>query len=89
MLAIIEHKESKPRKPLPPLDPVDELLFGRSLDLNTLHPKVREIYSDSFKQLDDMDKVCDFSFQRVQILKYSPTLTQVLDTYLQRAIGAS
>ena len=40
-----------------PLDPVDELLFGREIDQEKLHPKIREIYSPAFKQLEEMDDV--------------------------------
>ena len=59
MIAIIEYKGLKPRQqpPVPPLDPVDELLFGAPLDLDSLHPQVRDIYASGFKQLEEMDKV--------------------------------
>ncbi|KIL57768.1 hypothetical protein M378DRAFT_200701 [Amanita muscaria Koide BX008] len=43
--------------PLPPLDPVDAILFGRPIDVESLHPSVREIYSSAFQQLEEMDKV--------------------------------
>jgi hypothetical protein len=57
MLAIIEFSGKAARKPLPPLDPVEGLLFGRPVDQATLHPQIRDIYSSSFKKLEDMDKV--------------------------------
>ena len=57
MIAIIEYKGLRPRQPIPPLDPVDELLFGAPLDLDSLHPQVRDIYASGFKQLEEMDKV--------------------------------
>ncbi|KAJ7733770.1 hypothetical protein DFH07DRAFT_754608 [Mycena maculata] len=57
MMAVIEFRGSVPRKPLPPLDPVDEMLFGRPVDMGSLHPKIRDIYADAFKHMDDMDKV--------------------------------
>jgi hypothetical protein len=57
MMAVIEYRGSGPRKPLPPLDPVDEMLFGRPVDMGSLHPKIREVYADAFRQMDDMDKV--------------------------------
>ena len=58
MLAIIEYKGLRPKKPVPlPLDPVDELLFGAPLDLESLHPQVRDIYASGFIQLEEMDKV--------------------------------
>ena len=61
MLAIIELRASAAKRPeLPPLDPVDELLFGREIDINTLHPKIRDIYADSFKELDEMDTVSTY-----------------------------
>jgi len=59
MMAIIEYKAlaSAPKKPTPKVDPVDELLFGTPLDLESLHPQVRDIYAAGFKQLEEMDKV--------------------------------
>lgn len=58
MLAVIEARGRIRKKPsLPPLDPVDDLLFGREIDMNSLHPKIKEIYSDTFKQLEEMDHV--------------------------------
>lgn len=57
MMAIIEYKGLRPKKPVPPLDTVDELLFGAPLDLDSLHPQVRDIYASGFKQLEEMDKV--------------------------------
>jgi hypothetical protein len=67
MMAIIEYKASKPQKPLPPQDPVDALLFGRPVDLESLHPQVREIYEPAFKQLEDIDKVCVLRFYRAAL----------------------
>lgn len=60
MLSVIECRALKPASPLPPLDHVDDLLFGRPLDSVTLHPEIKDIYADSFKQLEDMDKVRGF-----------------------------
>ena len=60
MLAVIEMRartQLGPREELKPLDPVDELLFGREIDQEKLHPKIREIYSPAFKQLEEMDDV--------------------------------
>ncbi|KAJ3531121.1 hypothetical protein NMY22_g8287 [Coprinellus aureogranulatus] len=60
MMAIIECKALPPqKKPTRPVDPADELLFGTPIDLESLHPLVREIYAPGFKQLEDMDKVLD------------------------------
>ncbi|KAI0059360.1 hypothetical protein BV25DRAFT_1889997 [Artomyces pyxidatus] len=60
MMAIIELAGLRNKTPpLSPMDPVDELLFGREIDLETLHPHIREIYGPSFQQLDDMDKILD------------------------------
>ncbi|KAF8056706.1 hypothetical protein FPV67DRAFT_1531114, partial [Lyophyllum atratum] len=59
MLTIIEYRDAKPRIPLPPLHPADELLFGRPMDLQALHPHVRDIYAPTFKQLEEMDKILD------------------------------
>ena len=55
MMAIIELAglQDKPA-PLPPLHPVDEMLFGRPLNLDELHPAIKEIYAPTLKQLDEM-----------------------------------
>ncbi len=55
MMAIIELSglQDKPA-PLPPLHPVDEMLFGRPLNLDDLHPAIKEIYAPTLKQLDEM-----------------------------------
>jgi hypothetical protein len=58
MMAIIELGGMLPKIPLPPMDPVDELLFGRPVDIDSPHPQIRDIYSGTFKELEDMDKVC-------------------------------
>ncbi|KAI0084194.1 hypothetical protein BDY19DRAFT_898933 [Irpex rosettiformis] len=66
MLAIIELRAMTAKKPpLPPLDPVDELLFGREIDVNTLHPQIRDIYAGSFKELEEMDTALDNLLQHV------------------------
>ena len=57
MMAVIECKSTQPRTALLPLHPTDELLFGRLVDLEGLHPSVREIYGPGFKQLEEFDKV--------------------------------
>ncbi|KAH9483226.1 Tip elongation aberrant protein Tea4 [Psilocybe cubensis] len=59
MMSIIEYKASVPSKPTPRPHPVDELLFGTPLDLQALHPSVRDIYADGFKHLEEIDKVLD------------------------------
>jgi hypothetical protein len=65
MMTIIELVGSSPRSPAVPMDPVDEFLFGRKLDIESLHPQVRDIYSESFKQLEAMDKTLDEFLQRI------------------------
>ena len=58
MMAIIELNAASTRpQPPPPTDYVDEMLFGSHLNLEDLHPRVREMFSGTFKQLDDMDRV--------------------------------
>jgi hypothetical protein len=59
MMTIIQLSGSSPKPPVPPMDPVDELLFGRELDIESLHPQVRDIYAESFNQLEAMDKTLD------------------------------
>lgn len=58
MMSIIQVTGSSPKPLVPPMDPVEEMLFGRKLDLETLHPQMRDIFSESFKQIEAMDKVC-------------------------------
>ena len=48
------------------MDVVDELLFGRKIDMEALHPQIRDIFSESFKQLEAIDKVCP-SIARVAV----------------------
>jgi len=55
MMAVIECKSAQPV--LPPFYPADYLLFERPVDLEGLHPSVRETYGPSFKQLEEFDKV--------------------------------
>ena len=59
MMAVIEMRASLNKK-IPeyePLDPVEEMLFGRPVDPETLHPEIRNIYASTFKQLEEMDQV--------------------------------
>lgn len=44
------------------VDPVNDMLFGRPIDLDSLHPKIRDLYADSFKRMAEMDEVnyCPF-----------------------------
>ncbi|KZT67056.1 hypothetical protein DAEQUDRAFT_729658 [Daedalea quercina L-15889] len=61
MMAVIELRASQ-QKDVPestPQDRVDELLFGKPNDMNALHPQIRDIYSGSFKQLEEMDQTLD------------------------------
>ncbi|KIK62074.1 hypothetical protein GYMLUDRAFT_73034 [Collybiopsis luxurians FD-317 M1] len=64
MLAVIEYRATQRNPMIKPgggrteiVDPVDEMLFGRSIDMDSLHPKVKEIYADSFKKMAEMDEV--------------------------------
>ncbi|KAF8629760.1 hypothetical protein AX15_003283 [Amanita polypyramis BW_CC] len=52
-------KQSYFTAPLQPLDLVDEIFFGRPLDPESLHPRIRDIYAGIFKQLEEMDKLLD------------------------------
>lgn len=59
MMAVIELKNMPAKKPeLQALDAADELLFGRNIELDSLHPDIRNICSTAYKQLDEMDNVC-------------------------------
>ena len=57
MMAIIELAglQDKP-PPLDPIHPFDEMLFGRPIRMDELHPAIREIYEPTFKLLNDMDQ---------------------------------
>jgi hypothetical protein len=57
MMAIIELAGLQDRPaPPPPVDPVDEMLFGRPINMEELHPAIREVYAPTFNQLDEMDQ---------------------------------
>jgi hypothetical protein len=61
MMAIIELAGLQDRPaPPPPVDPVDEMLFGRPIDMEELHPAIREVYAPTFNQLDEMDQASAF-----------------------------
>ena len=61
LLAFIEAsvvaKKPVVKDPPPPLSPVDAMLFGPQLDLNELHPLVRDIYKPLVERFDAMDRV--------------------------------
>ena len=60
MMAIIELAGLQDKPPPPePVHPIDEMLFGRQIDVDELHPAIREVYAPTFKQLDEMDQVSD------------------------------
>ncbi|KAG1731996.1 uncharacterized protein EDB91DRAFT_1206247 [Suillus paluster] len=59
MMAIIEIAGSAPKAPQTSVHPVDELLFGKPVDVMSLHPDIQEIYAGAFQQLDEMDKTLD------------------------------
>lgn len=65
MMAIIEIAGSAPKVPQPSVHPVDESLFGKPIDVTTLHPDIQEIYAGAFQQLDEMDKTLDEYLQYV------------------------
>ena len=50
-------KKPTVKDPPPPLSPVDAMLFGPQLDLNELHPQVRDIYKPLVERFDAMDRV--------------------------------
>ncbi|KAJ7056570.1 hypothetical protein C8F01DRAFT_1154156 [Mycena amicta] len=62
MMSVIELRASQTRRPRQapmPLNPVDEMLFGRKTDLNSLNPKIQDIYVDGLKYLEETDKFLD------------------------------
>ena len=46
-------------------DPIEEMLFGKTVDVQALHPDVRRIYRASFDQLAEIDKTLDEYLQQV------------------------
>jgi len=64
LLAFIEASAAAKRPvvkdPPPPLSPVDAMLFGPQLDLNELHPLVRDLYKPLVERFDAMDRVSTF-----------------------------
>ncbi|KAJ3729959.1 hypothetical protein DFJ43DRAFT_1082981 [Lentinula guzmanii] len=68
MLAVIECRAMQPKAAIKPggrydrdvaVDPVNDMLFGRPIDMDSLHPKIRDIYADSFKRMAEMDEMLD------------------------------
>jgi hypothetical protein len=65
MMAIIEYKAAQAKiqeneargEKEKDVDVVDERLFGRPVNIDQLHPQVRDIYESGFKMLEEMDKV--------------------------------
>lgn len=58
MMSIIEFKALKQKmKESSPPHPVDEFLFGVPIDIDSLHPAIREIYGPALKQFEEIDKV--------------------------------
>jgi hypothetical protein len=88
MLTIIQLAGSSPNPRVPPMDPVDELLFGRKLDMESLPPQVRDIFSESFKQLEVIDKVC-LPIARAEVGSLIALDMQILDDFLQDTIRNS
>ena len=57
MMAIIELAGLQDKPPPPePVHPIDEMLFGRPINVDELHPAIRDVYAPAFKQLDEMDQ---------------------------------
>ncbi|KAJ3929847.1 MAG: hypothetical protein NXY57DRAFT_976713 [Lentinula lateritia] len=66
MLSVIEFRAMKPKtlnklggRSDSDVDPVNDMLFGRPIDLDSLHPKIRDLYADSFKRMAEMDEMLD------------------------------
>ena len=72
LLAFIEASAAlkKPvvKDPPPPLSPVDAMLFGPQLDLNELHPLVRDLYKPLVERFDAMDKVSTTVYWKESVL---------------------
>lgn len=81
---------NKPRKPQPPrirnpYEDLDTALFGPRIDLSELHPSLRDVYQDTFRQLDDLDQVHQDAYHR---LLNTYLVVQKLDSLLQSAMRA-
>jgi len=65
MMAIIELAGLQDKPPPPEsVHPIDEMLFGRQVNVDELHPAIREVYAPTFKQLDEMDQMLDDLLQQ-------------------------
>lgn len=63
MLAVIQTKAALARPVAPPrpqLDEVDRLFFGAKVDLETVHPQIREVYAGTLKKMDEINAVGHF-----------------------------
>ena len=75
MMAIIELAGLQDKPPSPePVHPVEEMLFGRPIQMDELHPAIREIYAPTFKQLNDMDQASITPSDRLRVF---PELIQL------------
>ena len=58
MLAVIETRAmEKIPPPPPPLDEIDQMLFGPKIDLDSIHPQIRDIYAPTLKKMAELDSV--------------------------------
>jgi hypothetical protein len=65
MMSIIDFKATKTKAKEASPHPVEELLFGVPIDIESLHPDIREIYAPAFKHLEEIDKVCSLVMLRL------------------------
>lgn len=65
MLAVIETRAmANIPPPPPPLDDIDLLLFGPKLDIESVHPHLRDIYSGTFKKMADINSVSGIRYHK-------------------------
>ncbi|EJD07492.1 uncharacterized protein FOMMEDRAFT_100753 [Fomitiporia mediterranea MF3/22] len=58
MLAVIKTRAMLGKEPRPPSpDEVEKLYFGTPIDLETVHPQVRDVYAGTFKKMKEIDMV--------------------------------
>ena len=79
MLAVINTKAMLSKEPRPPSpDEVEKLFFGTKIDLDTVHPQIRDVYSGTVQKMKELEMVCvssKFLYQSRLLICFSRTGT--------------